>query len=302
MIVTCASCLTKFNLDDSRIPAKGAKVRCSRCQHVFYIVPPPETKEEIIEDFESFARYHGELMGPGQEEEVEAPRPPEVKTEAIVQEKGAPSQKVEQVVSVKPLREEKAEVKTAKPKRIVPRERRSPTFFFALLVILVLLIFGVFYLFSEFGHSGKLSPYLGYPVKKITHLWNQIWGTENEGLVVGSLNGYEEKIGEVPLLIIEGKVSNHSGVTRRHVKIRVAVFDQEKVKVAEKEAVCGRILSRGELKNLQASFFKGEMVNEPKEEEMITPPGKAIPFMVIFKDLSNQAKEFKVEIVEAPSL
>jgi hypothetical protein len=110
------------------------------------------------------------------------------------------------------------------------------------------------------------------------------------------------EIGEVPLLIIEGKVSNHSGVTRRHVKIRVVVFDQEKVKVAEKETVCGRILSRGELKNLQASFFKGEMVNEPKEEEMITPPGKAIPFMVIFKDLSNQAKEFKVEIVEAPSL
>ena len=68
MIVTCASCLTKFNLDDSRIPAKGTKVRCSRCKHVFYVAPPPETKEEIFEGFESFAKYHEELLEPGQKE------------------------------------------------------------------------------------------------------------------------------------------------------------------------------------------------------------------------------------------
>jgi hypothetical protein len=35
---------------------------------------------------------------------------------------------------------------------------------------------------------------------------------------------------------------------------------------------------------------------------MIIPSGKDAPFMVIFKDLSGQAKEFKVEISEAPKL
>jgi len=30
--------------------------------------------------------------------------------------------------------------------------------------------------------------------------------------------------------------------------------------------------------------------------------GKATPFMVIFKDPPSEAKEFKVEIVEAPNL
>ena len=78
MIITCASCLTKFNLDDSRISAKGVKVRCSRCKHVFYVVPPPETKEEIIEGFESFAKYHEELIGPGEKKEE---APPKVKVE-----------------------------------------------------------------------------------------------------------------------------------------------------------------------------------------------------------------------------
>jgi len=40
MIITCPACLTKFNLDDGRIPEGGAKVRCSRCQHVFSIQKP----------------------------------------------------------------------------------------------------------------------------------------------------------------------------------------------------------------------------------------------------------------------
>jgi hypothetical protein len=35
---------------------------------------------------------------------------------------------------------------------------------------------------------------------------------------------------------------------------------------------------------------------------MIAPSGKVVPFMIVFKDLPGQAKEFKVEIVEAPSL
>jgi len=69
MVVTCSSCLTKFNLDDSRIQSKGVKVRCSRCKHIFYVVPPPETKEEIKENFESFAKYHEELMEPGEKKQ-----------------------------------------------------------------------------------------------------------------------------------------------------------------------------------------------------------------------------------------
>jgi hypothetical protein len=107
----------------------------------------------------------------------------------------------------------------------------------------------------------------------------------------------------VPLFVIEGKVNNQSRFTKKHIKIKVAIFDQNKAKLAVKETVCGRVIGREELKNLPGAFFKGEMAIRPKtEKEMITPPGKAIPFMVIFKNLSAQAKEFQVEIVEAPNL
>ena len=94
MLVTYASCLTKYHLDDSKISEKGAKVRCSRCKHIFYLVKPPDTQEEVAEDFESFAKYHEELIGPEQkasgislsEEEEEKEREQEKKEEAKTKE------------------------------------------------------------------------------------------------------------------------------------------------------------------------------------------------------------------------
>jgi len=339
MIITCASCLTKFNLDDSRIPTKGVKVRCSRCKHIFYVVLPPETQEEITEDFESFAKFHEDLIGPG---EKKGEAPPEVKVEKkeiapeeeeeeafLFSEKAPkkkaeklappekveklvppeeteiliPPEKVEEFLPVEPVREERVEGKPSRLKSKSRAGRKGPSRFFAFFVVLVLLVFGIFYGWSELSSGGRLSPYLEYTVETITELWNQIWGIEKGDLTVGDLSGYDEKIGETPLFIIEGKVKNQSKFTKKHIKIRVVIFDQDKLKVAEKEAICGRVIRRGELKKQPVEFFKGEMVIKPQtKQEMVTPSGKATPFMVIFKDPPIQAKEFKVEIVEAPNL
>jgi predicted Zn finger-like uncharacterized protein len=311
MIVTCASCLTKFNLDDSRISDKGVKVRCSRCKHVFYVARPPETKEEVIEDLESFAKYHEELMEPDQKEMKIPPsskveereRVSEEEEETALFSEGMPAEKAEQVFPTELEAKEKAEIKVSKPKRMARKERRGPSLLFVILVILILLVFGFFYLWTESGTSGSPYPLLEYPIQRITSLWQQIWGSEKEGLVVRDLNRYEEKIGEVPLFVFGGKVDNQSRVTKKHIKIKVAIFDQKKAKLVEKETFCGRMIGREELKNLPEAFFKGEMVIRPMtENDMITPPGKIIPFMVIFKNLSTQATEFQVEIIEAPNL
>jgi len=335
MIITCASCLTKFNLDDSRISPKGVKVRCSRCKHVFYVVPTPETKEEIIENAESFAKYHEDLMGPVEkkaealpevkvEKEEVAPeeeeetflfseKTPVDKMEEITPlEKFTPPEKIEQVVPPgkvekllfeETVRKERLEVKPPKPKRMVRAERKGLSRFLALFVVLVILVFGIFYVWTELSSGGKLSPYLESPVKRVTELWNQIWGVEKEDLIVEDLNGYEEKMGEISLFVIEGKVKNQSQYTKKHIKIRVVIFGQDKLKVDQKEAICGRIISRGELKRQPLEFLRGEMVIQPEtNQEMVTPSGKTTPFMVIFKDPPSQAKEFKVEIVEAPNL
>jgi predicted Zn finger-like uncharacterized protein len=312
MIVTCASCLTKFNLDESRIPAKGAKVRCSRCQHVFFIVPPTESKEELepIEDFETFAKQHEEVIEPGQRGAKGLFRPEVEKEEIAAQEEEEPflfsektgGKKVAQVAAAEFGEEEKAEVKPPKPKRMAQRERKGPSIIFALIILLILLVFGIFYLWTEFGPKVKLTTYLEYPVQKATALWDEIFGIKEKGLVVGDLDRYDEKVGEYSLSVIEGKVKNESRFDKKYIKIRVVIFDQNKDKVAEKETLCGLNIGRGELKNLPAEFFKGEMLIQPQlAKEMIIPSGKDAPFMVIFKDLSSQAKEFKVEISDAPN-
>jgi predicted Zn finger-like uncharacterized protein len=317
MIVTCTSCLTKFNLDDSKIPAKGAKVRCSRCQHVFYIVPPPETKEEIMEDFESFAKYHEDLIGPAGkrgEREEEPPPPPRGKEKKIppkLREEELEEEEDEFLFSEKMAAEEKpvpakegwTETKPVKPRALARRERRRPSLPLVLLVIVLLLVFGLFYLWTEVRSGSKLPSFLEYPVNKIAGLWGGTWETEKETLVISDLNGYEEKAGEVSLYIVEGKVTNRSRTARRHIKVNVVILNQDRTMVAEKEATCGRVMAREELRNLPPASFKGGMAVKPqKQKEMFTPSGKTAPFMVVFSDLPGQAKEFKVEIVEAPSL
>jgi len=330
MIITCASCLTKFNLDDSRIQAKGIKVRCSRCKHLFYVVPPPETKKEMIENAESFAKYHADLMETG---EKKAGGPPEarVQKEAAVPgeeeepaflfsdkapieeaeqltpprkvEESAPPEEAEQLSFEEPRRGERGEGKPSRPKSTVRAEKRGLFRLLSLLIVLVLLVFGFFYVWSELSSGGRLSSYLEYPVKRMTELWNQLWGVEKEDLNVGDLSRYDEQVEGVTLFIIEGKVRNQSRFTKKYIKIRIIIFDEDKLKVAEQDAICGRIVGREELKNQPAEFFEGDMIIKPQtEQEMITPSGKAAPFMVIFKDLSSRAKDFKYEILEAPNV
>ncbi len=45
MIITCEQCSTQFQLDDSKIPERGARVRCSRCKHAFFIAHPQADSE-----------------------------------------------------------------------------------------------------------------------------------------------------------------------------------------------------------------------------------------------------------------
>jgi hypothetical protein len=126
---------------------------------------------------------------------------------------------------------------------------------------------------------------------------------EKEDLSVGDLSRFDEQVEGLTLFVIEGKVTNQSKSTKKHIKVRITIYDEEKLKVAEQDAICGSIIHRGELKNQPAEFFKGDMVIKPQtEQEMVTPPGKATPFMVIFKDLPSRAKDFKYEIIEAPNL
>jgi predicted Zn finger-like uncharacterized protein len=50
VVVVCEKCTTRFHLDDSRVPAAGARVRCSRCKHAFFVAPLRGGEEDAIQE------------------------------------------------------------------------------------------------------------------------------------------------------------------------------------------------------------------------------------------------------------
>jgi predicted Zn finger-like uncharacterized protein len=55
VVITCEQCTTSFQLDDSRVPEKGVRVRCSRCQHAFFVKPSAESGMDPVESVVSDA-------------------------------------------------------------------------------------------------------------------------------------------------------------------------------------------------------------------------------------------------------
>ena len=54
MIITCEQCQTRFRLADDKVKPGGSKVRCSKCRHVFTILPPPAPDDSAF-DFSALA-------------------------------------------------------------------------------------------------------------------------------------------------------------------------------------------------------------------------------------------------------
>jgi predicted Zn finger-like uncharacterized protein len=49
VIVRCERCETRFRLDESRLPARGARVRCSRCKHAFFVASPQASRGDWVD-------------------------------------------------------------------------------------------------------------------------------------------------------------------------------------------------------------------------------------------------------------
>jgi predicted Zn finger-like uncharacterized protein len=50
VIVECSNCQTRFQLDDSRVPLRGIRVRCSRCKEAFFLEHPGASEADAVHD------------------------------------------------------------------------------------------------------------------------------------------------------------------------------------------------------------------------------------------------------------
>lgn len=74
MIVTCKECDTSFQLDDSRIPAKGIRVRCSRCKCAFFLAHPSVSQSEAVDSVAQEAVTGSGIVGPGATQDLVDPQ------------------------------------------------------------------------------------------------------------------------------------------------------------------------------------------------------------------------------------
>ncbi len=76
MIVTCEGCDTRFQLDDARVPAGGARVRCSRCKHAFLVLPEAPPAERAAHAAAEAAVVAASPTPEGVADDLPVPRPP----------------------------------------------------------------------------------------------------------------------------------------------------------------------------------------------------------------------------------
>ena len=83
MIVTCEECSTQFQLDDSKVLARGIRVRCSRCKHAFLVQPPGLSPSDRIQQAAEDALSGDSSPAPGTTQDLHpGPEPDEGGPEA----------------------------------------------------------------------------------------------------------------------------------------------------------------------------------------------------------------------------
>jgi predicted Zn finger-like uncharacterized protein len=309
MVVGCPECGTRFSLDDSRIAGDTAKVRCSRCRHVFRInrggqvlAPPEEPPAAPLED-----------RPPGQEFAEEVPVPAATET---VEPRPAPEE----------VEVPQAAVATS-VEMPAPPERKSRLWLGLAFLFLGALLLGGLGWWAWQGTSGKLSsdsvkildkpaspapeakagpsapapvvvtlPAPPVPTPDLRDLpvdWAQ---ARYEGLV-------NPKGGQV--LVIRGEVVNKGKKLRGPVRLKAILTDAQHRPLREEVVYVGTTLTDEELKTLDPDKIKGWLAHPGgRSQDQKLKPGDKQPFTVVFfgvpANLVESQSGFHLVVVEGP--
>ena len=103
------------------------------------------------------------------------------------------------------------------------------------------------------------------------------------------------------LFVISGKVSNGYDQARAMIKITGKLFSKGKKLEKSETIFCGNVLTEEELNTLNVDEIKNRLKVKAGENKsnMNVPPGRVIPFMVVFSDLPENLDEYTIEVVES---
>jgi predicted Zn finger-like uncharacterized protein len=321
MEVTCPECSTRFSLDASRIPGPAAKVRCSRCRHVFRI-----TREGQVVAFDW--QPPGEIPpdAPPQEEVREAipapPAPEPAQPTPAPQKEAAPEAALSQ-----PATTAGAEVPAP------PQKRRHWLWLPALLLAIVV--------FVGLGWRAWQGDLPG-PLKPLSEAVQQLKGKQAppkqplpaSGSEAGApaptqvapppppapapdltelavdwaeahYQGLVNDKGGGQLLLIQGEVINKGKTPRGPIRLKAILTDSQHRPLREEVVYAGTTLTDAELKTLDPEVIKGWLAKPGgRSQERLLKPGEKQPLAVVFFGVPNNLAEtqsgFQLLVVEGP--
>ena len=112
---------------------------------------------------------------------------------------------------------------------------------------------------------------------------------------------YESGAASPRILVIKGQVANLSTVEKSGIRVQAALLDNTDAVLVQQAVYAGNVLSGEAIRKGARDTLSSALGNRFGEglSNMHVPPGKAIPFMVVFFDAPTNIESYKLEAKES---
>jgi predicted Zn finger-like uncharacterized protein len=286
MIVRCPHCRTSFKLDAHRIKGATARMRCTRCRHVFSMRHPGSPAQEdgpspLPQEVAQPALAQDTFSGglPEGAAREESPAPPYYETPSVPETRLA-----DEVAARRESLPPPHEVMGHAP---VPERRRRwlPVLLVAVLMTVAAMVLWFFFPWSHARQSASDNAGI--------HLLHLV---ETQGYFVES-----QQAGQ--LFVIEGRVRNDFATPRRWILLRAKLYTTDGQEARQQLFYAGNLLSTEQLRTLPLADQLGLIQQTPQGPQVAITPGQEVSFVVPFGDLPDISKlsDYSVEIVASQS-
>lgn len=182
-------------------------------------------------------------------------------------------------------------------KRPTLKRRQSSQLVRPSVVLLLLLFFVVAGGGAYLGFTSDGQKVLRGLVPQIASVWP---GGEKplSRYAVGNLIGYYEGNGATGrMFVIKGQVTNEGRLRKTGVRIHAALLDARNATIAEKTVYAGNVFAGDVLRKAAREKIEEAMSNPIGGglANMDIPPGKSVPFMVVFFDAPDGVDSYRLE-------
>ncbi|MBE0602666.1 MAG: DUF3426 domain-containing protein [Deltaproteobacteria bacterium] len=149
-----------------------------------------------------------------------------------------------------------------------------------------------------FGFTGSGKRFVGSFFPGISALLGGKGGQAISSYEVKNVIGYlDNGAASSRILVIKGQVTNLSPAGKSGIRIFASLLDNTGKVMMEETVYAGNILSGAKMKTESREALAKTLVNPLGEHlmNMDVPPGKSIPFMVLFFDAPENIDSYKLE-------